>query len=327
MRQLEYPDSALEEFRSVVDDYSESNYAPLALLNLAELVIEDDSDTVLARRLWQVLVDRYPGTEASIWARRRLNLPPPDDVAASDILLLYGAESQLLDAENPDSALALYELLITKFPESSYLAKAQFARAWILHNHYARDDSTVYLAYKYVVDNYPGTIYAEAANRELNPATRSAREIATAFTDTVRTDTSYTDTSAIKTTIAELADTVILAPPPLEEGVFDYPVNPPGFTWQSPLEVVFMIHINDRGEVEEDLELVGSSGHRVFDDNARTAVLQTRFDPMILDPFLTMQRSWYKYSYFIIPPGTNRSQYPNLGQQPDEGFDQGYDQQ
>jgi TolA-binding protein len=327
MRQLEYPDSALEEFRRVVDDYSESHYAPLALLNLAELVVERDGDSALARRLWQVLVDRYPGTEASIWSRRRLNLPPPADVAASDILLLYGAESQLLDYGNPDSALALYELLITKFPESAYLPKALFARAWVLQNYFPREDSTVYLAYKYVADNFRGTVYAEAANRQLNPATRTAREIATAFTDTVRTDTSYTDTAAIKTTIAELADTTILAPPPAEEGLFDYPVNPPGFTWQSPLEVVFMIHINDRGEVEDDLELVGSSGYKVFDDNARTAMLQTRFNPMDLDPFLTMQRSWYKYSYFIVPPGTSKSDYPDLGQRLDQGYDQGFDQQ
>jgi hypothetical protein len=74
--------------------------------------------------------------------------------------------------------------------------------------------------------------------------------------------------------------------------------------------------------VDDDLELVGGSGYKIFDDAARTAVLQTRFDPMNLDPFLTMQRSWYKYSFFIVPPGTSRTDYPNLGQGTNQGFEQ-----
>jgi hypothetical protein len=63
-----------------------------------------------------------------------------------------------------------------------------------------------------------------------------------------------------------------------------------------------MIHINDRGEVESDLELVGSSGHREIDEQAELAVRQTRFDPVKLDPFLTVTRQWYKYVLIINPP-------------------------
>jgi TolA-binding protein len=307
LRQLENPDSALEEFRLVVDDFSESDYAPVAMLNLAEVVMARDADTALAHEIWGVLVERYPGGEAAIWARRKLGLPPPEDIAQSDILLIYGAENMLLEADNPDSALKLYELLIRKFPESKHLPRAEFARAWIIDNHFPREDSTVYLAYQHVVSTYPNTEYAQAASRRLNPQARNARTIGTAQVATP-TDTLYTDTAALKTTIAELSDTIRTAPIPLEEGTFEY-VPIPDWNWPSALTVTFKIHINDQGEVDNDLELIGGSGFQEVDEKAKIAMLQTRFDPVKLDAFLTLTREWYKYEFLIPPPGQSKAQW------------------
>ena len=311
LRQLMEPDSALEEFRLVADDFSESPYAPLAMLNMAEVVITEEGDTALAEQLWLVLVHRYPGTEAAMWARRRLGMPPPADIAQSDILLLYGAEHMLLEQSDPDSALKLYDLLIDLYPTSPHVPKAYFARAWIMDQYFARSDSSVYQAYEYVAQRFPGTPYAEAAASQLNPSTRTARDIATEAPVRAAVDTSYADTAAQKVTIARDQDTVRTAPRPKVEGEYDYPVVP-NYTWPQPVTVTFLIRINDQGEVGSDLELVGSSGYQEIDEQARIAMLKTRFDPFSLDPILTNMREQYKYEYIIIPPGSNPADYRDI---------------
>jgi hypothetical protein len=121
-------------------------------------------------------------------------------------------------------------------------------------------------------------------------------------------DTLYTDTAAIKTTIAELADTIRTAPLPIEEGIFEY-VPIPDWNWPAALTVTFKIHINDQGEVDNDLELIGGSGFQEVDEKAKTAMLQTRFDPVKLDAFLTLTREWYKYEFLIPPPGQTKDQW------------------
>ena len=315
LRQLALPDSAAEQFRLVADDFSESNYAPLAILNLAEIVTSEQADTALADRLWRLLVARYPGTEASIWVRRRLGMPPPDQVTGSDILLMYAAEQALFDQGNADSALKLLDILVERYPESPRIAKAHFARAWIMDQYFPRDDSTVYYAYQYVVQQYPGTPYAVSARAKLTPASRQVRNIAARSADSGSVDTLYTDTAAVKTTIQEMADTVRTAPPPIEEGAFDYPVVP-GYTWPTAVTVVFLIRINDRGEVESDIEMVGGSGYREIDEKAREAMLRTRFDASKLDPFLTATRERYRYSMIIPPPGQSKDQYQTPTQDP-----------
>lgn len=301
LRQLDEPDSALEQFRLVVDDFSESEFAPLAFLNIAEASLARSDDSAFAKSIWRTLVDRYPHGEAAMWARTRAGLPVPDDISKSDVLLMHAAEKLLLEERRPDSALALYDRLLETFPDSRYVAKALFARAWTLEHYFPDSDSTVYYAYKEVVDRYGSTPFGRAARDLMNPPVRAGRQIATQRGDITRTDTSYTDTSAVKTTIAQTQDTVVLAPEPIQRGPFEYPAIP-GFTWRDKLEVVFLIHINDRGEVDPDLQLVGSSGHREIDEQAKLAVQQTRFDPVKLDPFLTVTRQWYKYSLIINPP-------------------------
>lgn len=317
LRQLENPDSALEKFRLVVDDYSESEYAPLAMLNLAEVALEARADTPMANNIYQSLVARYPGAEASILARRRLGYPPPSDITQSDILLMYGAETMLFEEKNPDSALVLYAELANRFPESPLVPQTYYAQAWILENYYPRDDSAVVLAYQQVVKAFPGTAYAAAAQKHLSPAPKVMRDAKGRRQVEEVFDTTYVDTAAGKTTIASLADTVRTAPRPKAEGVFDYP-HVPNFQWRTAVTVVFKIHIADDGRVDRDLELIGSSGYKEIDDAARTAMLQTTFNPQDLDPIVTLRREWYKYSFLIPPEGESKEDYQN--QDPNDPF-------
>lgn len=317
LRQLDNPDSALEKFRLVVDDYSESEYAPLAMLNIAEVAEESRADTNMAQNIYRSLVARYPGAEASILARRRLGMPPPSDITQSDILLMYGAETMLFDQHNPDSALVLYGELVTKFPESPLVPQAYFAQAWVLDNYYSRNDSTVYLAYNQVAQGFPGTPFAEAAQLRLNPTPRVLRNVKSTRPEIVETDTSYADTAAAKVTIADKADTIRTAPVPIDEPEFDYPVVP-NFTWPTAVTVTFKIHIDYEGRVKDDLELIGTSGYKEIDEKAKVAMLQTRFDKLKLDQFLTLSGEWYKYSMLIPPPGKTKEEYQN--QNPNDPF-------
>jgi TolA-binding protein len=298
MLQLESVDSAREEFRRVVDDYSESRYAPLALLNLAAME-PTDGDTLLTPRLWRVLTDRYPGSEAGIWARNRLGLAPPDEISHSDVLLYTSAELMLLEAHNPDSAMVLYDLLIELFPTSSFLAQTHYARAWVLDEYFPTEDSTVYHAYQNVITAFPNTPYAVAANLKLHPISRVARELTATVQDS-SVDTLYQDTSAHDATIESLADTLIYAPPWIFIPDFDYPLIA-GLTWHEDqqMEVTFLIRINSLGEVEPSIELRGTSGYKEIDDQAKLIMLQVRFDPLLLDIFSTTQRVQYYFRMII----------------------------
>jgi TolA-binding protein len=314
-QQMAEPDSALEQFRLVVDDYPESEYAPLALLNIAELRVEAQSDSTEAQRIWKTLVDRYPAGEAAMWARSIIGIPLPDDITQSDVLLLRGAEAALLELNDPDSALKLYDLLLERFPNSRYRAKANYAIAWVKDQYFPAEDSSVVLAYMRVIDSFPATEYAENARNRLNPPQRTARPIVAAL-DTAKTDTTYADTAAPKVTIADTQDTVKTAPEPLFRGPFEYPVVP-GYTWRTEVAVVFLIHIDDRdGRVKDDLILIGGSGHKEIDDQARRTVLQTRFDPLNLDVYFQATGKWYKYSLVIPPEGQEQND-------PNDPFNQG----
>lgn len=306
LRQLDQPDSALQQFRLVVDEFPESEYATRALLNIADLLAtREDSSTAV--KVWHTLVRRYPTGEAAMWARSKIGLPLPEDITKSDILLLHGAEKQLLEYDNPDSALKLYDLLLTDYPESRYRAKAMYARAWLMDQHFAQDDSAVVFAYQQVVDSFPQSPYAKDAKQKLNPPGREARTITAQLTDTLTRDTTYIDTAAEKVTIQQLSDTTVAAPQPLVKGEFEYPPPIVGFTWRDNIKLTFLIHINDQGEVEDDLQLVGKSGHDEIDFLAIEAVKRTRFDPAKLDPYLTLIRQWYKYDLIIPPPGTQQN--------------------
>jgi len=318
LRQLDNPDSALEKFRLVVDYYSESEYAPLAMLNLAEVALESRADTPMANNIYQTLVVRYPGAEASILARRRLGMAPPSDITQSDILLMYGAETMLFEENNPDSALVLYAELATRFPESPLVPQTYYAQAWILETYYPREDSAVVLAYQQVVRGFPGTTYAEAAQLRLTPTPRMVRNAGSTRRVEEPTDTAYVDTAAGKTTIADMADTMRTAPRPKLEGVFDYPAVP-NFRWQTAVTVTFKIHINDDGRVDRDFELMGTSGYKEIDEAAKIAMLQTTFNPQDLDPIVTLRREWYKYSFLIPPEGQSKEEYQQ--QNPNDPFE------
>lgn len=309
MRQLESVDSAREEFRRVVDDFSESHYAPLALLNLAAMD-PPEGDTMLVPRLWKVLTDRYPGSEAGIWARNRLGLPPPDDIAHSDVLLFTSAEIMLLEKHNPDSALSLYELLIERYPSSTYMAQTHYARAWVLDHYFPTEDSSVYFAYRNVVEQFPNTPYADAANLQLHPVSRAARVLTATVLDTTTVDTLFQDTSAHDATIERLADTLIYAPPWTFIPDFEYP-HIPDFRWRDnqQMEVTFLIRINGLGEVEPSIELRGTSGYKEIDDQAKLVMLQVRFDPGLLDIFNTTRRVQYYFRMIINYAGHPAGNY------------------
>lgn len=129
--ELNRPDSAMQEYRKIIELGPESPLAPRSLLAIGWILENHYSDTAASHAQYQKVIDRYPQSDALQKAVELLNLSgaEPYDIYPDK---LYGmAEDQLFDAENLDSARSLFQKLIDEFPSSRLVPKAEFALAKI----------------------------------------------------------------------------------------------------------------------------------------------------------------------------------------------------
>ncbi len=128
---LNRPDSALQEYKTLVETEPESELAPRSLLAMGWILENHFHDSTAARSYYQQVVDRYPRSDALQKAVEELNLQGAEPYEFSPDKLYGLAEDQLFDAENLDSAKVLFQKLIDDFPTSRLVPKADFALAKI----------------------------------------------------------------------------------------------------------------------------------------------------------------------------------------------------
>ncbi|MBK7092786.1 MAG: tetratricopeptide repeat protein [bacterium] len=129
--ELNRPDSAMQEYRKIIELGPDSPLAPRSLLAIGWILENHYSDTVASHAQYQKVIDQYPQSDALQKAVELLDLSgaEPYDVYPDK---LYGmAENQLFDAENLDSAKSLFQRLIDEFPSSRLVPKSEFALAKI----------------------------------------------------------------------------------------------------------------------------------------------------------------------------------------------------
>ncbi|MEO0093513.1 MAG: OmpA family protein [candidate division WOR-3 bacterium] len=110
-----------------------------------------------------------PNSEFGLKAKKRsalLNLISPKaeikDSAEAQFLL---AETYGLTLNEYEAAVKEYQKTYDLYPQSSYAPKALYAQAWIMKNRLKQNDYDTIL--KILINNYPKTIYANAARKEL----------------------------------------------------------------------------------------------------------------------------------------------------------------
>jgi len=292
---MHQPDSALAEYLSVVKQFPNSEYAAKSLYAAAWIMEKVKEDSTGAAGLYRRILDEYPQSDYRAEALDFLQASPDTFDLLSPQKAYLLAERFLLVEREADSALALYDLIMTQFPYSSYAGKSAFARAWTIEQYANPGDSTAIFAYQEVIDQYPESEYAEEARIRLGLSHRAHS------TTPAPRETAPLEEKQDSTTLAAAPDTsgpqYPKAPEPMTKGEFVYPESETYTEIEGA--VLLKIRIAMDGTVVE-AQVVNSLDNVWIDEAAKEAAMNTVFDPEDLD--MEQLGRYYLYSVEVKPP-------------------------
>jgi TolA-binding protein len=165
--QLHKPDSAIVELKGLISNYPTTSYAPRAMLALSTMYRDHLSDTTGADSILQAAYNQYLHTDYAPEIFRALDLQgTPADTGYPEYYYRL-AEDFLIDSNNVDSARFYYQYVVDNFPKSKFALKARFNTVWLTENYQNPGDSSVIFAYQEIIDSFPGTDQANAAEKQL----------------------------------------------------------------------------------------------------------------------------------------------------------------
>lgn len=164
---FERPDSAVNHYHRILDQFPDSPFAPQAMYNLSYVHREYFDDFEASAEYRNDLLELYPNSRFALAALREQGEQAETGAVDSLQLLFKDAESTLFDTDDALTAFHKYETIWQKYPESDLAPKAAYAMAWIGEN---RLDSLqlAYSVYDSLSRQFPETVYAEKAKPKLD---------------------------------------------------------------------------------------------------------------------------------------------------------------
>lgn len=330
---LNKPDSALVEYRNLVDDYPGSDLAPRALLAMGWVYENQLEDTTKAEQAYKRVLDEYPYSDEYGDALELLGLNGSVYDTLYSEKLYHMAEAQYVDYNNPDSALALFRLLKTRFRDSRLIPKADLAIARIELQEFKPKpappddstyvDSTMILVFQNLGTKYAGTKVGEEAARIAAgepkekpkpkiPQSQQRRQEPGLGEDTTGAladqgvgaegDDTLTAGQREDARIKQILDELPLAPDkPTVVPEFQYPLSAYGDPFEG--KIMTKIKIEFDGKVNE-VELLKPSGKEDIDNEVKRVLLLTEFNPMEIEPLNI--GGYFIYYYQVTPPESIR---------------------
>ncbi|MDZ7371749.1 MAG: tetratricopeptide repeat protein, partial [candidate division KSB1 bacterium] len=169
------PDSAIKYYQRVIERHSDSTKTARALYSLAYIYQDALRDTVLAKRIFEEIVELFPSTAHAEGARRQLGLPLVSERVDSAFVLFQAAEHAAVEDNDFITALALYDSVQSRYPRSPFAAKAAFAKAWHLEKSLLRLEEAV-AAYERILKQYPDSPYAAAVKPKMAAVEKERKE-------------------------------------------------------------------------------------------------------------------------------------------------------
>jgi|GEM_PF-1021952 len=323
---LNQPDSALSEYKSLVEDFPGSELAPRALIAIGWLYENQYHDTASAKENYQKILDQYPLSDEYGQAIKLLGLrdSEPDSLYADKLYEL--AEEQYFDRGDADSALTLFRRLMEEYPDSRLVPRADFAVAKIelsrfVPNTEAADstyvDSTMILLFKGLAEKYPKTPFGVEAAKLAGGSGTPKAVVAPTDQGKPKTDsTTVPDTTTVFAQVDTLSESqraeeklraeieatpMITIQEPVTKGEFAYPLSAVGTRLEGKL--MLKIKIEFDGKVS-DVNFLKGSGNADIDREVRKALLDTYFSPIQFDP--SKFPGWFIYYYDVKLPEAYR---------------------
>jgi TolA-binding protein len=167
------PDSALAQYRMLVQRLPESPYALQSLYNMQYIHRNILRDTLTADSVARTLLELYPESPFARAIRRQFGMQAASAREDSVSVLFLEAERRLFNENNPAEAVRAYQFIYERFPDSELAAKAFYSTAWVYEN--ALDSLRLaYVLYDSLMRKYPGTAFADRVKHKVDAVKEDA---------------------------------------------------------------------------------------------------------------------------------------------------------
>ena len=162
--QLDMADSALSQYRSIENESADPSLAAKAAFARAWVLDEVIRNTGYAETVYDAITVKYTGTahaaEAAIALSRQIEGELPQERMFAE------AERLLFEADQPDAAYRLYELVVSRYPDGEFAPRALFALGWLAESRYGEPEKALE-RYREIVDRYPGSDQARSVRDKI----------------------------------------------------------------------------------------------------------------------------------------------------------------
>jgi outer membrane protein assembly factor BamD (BamD/ComL family) len=294
---LDYPDSALVEYKEIAERYKGTPYGAQALLATADIYVDEFDDSASAHEYLTRILWEYPYSDYAGDAIVRLRWSGTSADTAHPAVAYAAAEDRYLIDNDARGAIRRFREFIEKYPYSRLVPRAEFAIAVLTDRYFPSNDSAVVWAYQEIAATYAQTDFAVAATERLSDkVTRPKPRSAPTAKETpllVQNRPGQND----DTTASESAR-LPRAPKPRVYGQVQFPSSDRGVITKEVV-VVYKILIDYSGNVDQ-YELIQKSPSPELDEATRIAIQETKFNPDSIP--LESLMIWYKYEMHVTPP-------------------------
>ncbi len=159
-------DSAAYWYRIFLEKYPYHSGAPRALYTLAQIAGQDSTrPRGTADSLYRALVRRFPETDFANEARKMLGMPQVKR-SKGEAEEEYGAASDLIKEGKYAEAVTALRKITTAFPTSPIAPRAQYAIGWLYENQIVSPDSAI-ANYQLLVSKFPASQYVPLVQPKL----------------------------------------------------------------------------------------------------------------------------------------------------------------
>jgi tetratricopeptide (TPR) repeat protein len=160
------PDSAINQYRQLVQRFPQSPYTIQSLYNMHHIHRNINRGSLAADSTLRRILADYPNSVYARSLRKEIGLQSVSMEEDSIRGLFADAERSLIDEGNPALAIRKYKAIYESFPESEFAAKAFYATAWAYEN--GLDSLRLaYALYDSLLRRYPGSRFAEKVRKKV----------------------------------------------------------------------------------------------------------------------------------------------------------------
>jgi len=159
--------------------------AARSVLSIYNLQKKASPDSSALDSLLKLVHEKFPGTIYDRWVRPSLGLEPLPEPVDSAAQLFREAEDLWLENNQPASAVREYQKVWRLYPQTDWGSKALFAAAW-LQEHVLNDVSGALASYDSLIARYPDSPYFVIAQKKVAPPPPEIPDTTRAAVDTTK---------------------------------------------------------------------------------------------------------------------------------------------